>query len=68
MTIYQNPAASIRELATVMFLKSTSPVFARIENLVELGLLAPLPAKRMHRSRRLTEKGVELLRNMRMIP
>lgn len=65
--IYSNPSVSIRELSSIVLLKSTSPVFARLVFLEELGLLAPLPSKRQHRSRRLTDKGVELLKRMKLI-
>jgi DNA-binding MarR family transcriptional regulator len=67
LILYQKPGTSIRELANELLLKSVSTVHRRIIILEKYGLISPPPSSKMHRSRTITEKGIDLLKKMGMI-
>lgn len=67
LTLYNKPASSISELANAVFIKSTAPLHHRLVFLEKAGLIAPPPVIRTHRSREVTDKGKELLKELRLI-
>ena len=67
LTLHRKPGASIRELADELLLKSVSTVHGRIVALEGYGLIAPPPSTKMHRSRTITEKGIDLLKRLKII-
>jgi predicted MarR family transcription regulator len=64
---HNNPATSIREICDLILIRAPSAVMYRLEKLEGLELLDPPPAKGMHRSRKITEKGTLLLQSQRLI-
>ncbi len=64
---HQGNNVSIRELMDLVLIRSTATMRYRLDKLEELGLLVPPPTKGMHRSRKISEKGIEVLRQQRLI-
>ena len=62
-----NKTPSIRELQKAILFKTASAVMYRLRKLEGLGLLAPPPKYAMHRSRKITEKGLKFMRDKRLI-
>ena len=67
MALYQKPWSSVRELADLVLLKSVSPVHNRLRFMEGMGLIAPPPSSMMHRSRTITDKGIVLLKELKLI-
>jgi predicted MarR family transcription regulator len=64
---HNNPATSVRDICTLILVRAPSAVMYRLKKLEELRLLDPPPAKGMHRSRKITDKGIALLVKQRLI-
>lgn len=67
-TLYKKPGTSIRDFKDIIFLKSTSSINYRLRRLEGLGLINPPPTKHMARSRSITEFGIDVLRELKLIP
>lgn len=67
LELYRRPQVSIRELADLVLLKSVSPVHGRLLFLEKVGLIAPPPSSKMHRSRSITDKGIAFLKELKII-
>lgn len=66
-TIYDKSSVSIRELCAITLIRGPSALLYRLRKLEELGLLAPPPKTGQHRSRTITNHGVYVLEEQKVI-
>jgi len=65
--LYKDKSLSLRDLCKLIIVKNPSGVLYRVRKMEGLGLLAPPPTVGQHRSRVITQRGIDLLKQQRLI-